>query len=558
MKANIITALQGSDEWHQHRANHYNASDLAAAMGMSPYKSRNELIREKATGFVRDIDEATQRRFAKGHEYEATARPWAEEIIGDDLFPVVLAAEVDGVKLSASMDGLTMMDDVSWEHKSGNAELLESLKRGTIPAAYHPQLEQGLMLSGANRCLFMASSGDRGAMCSAWYDSSPELRAKIIPTWRQLAKDIAAYQPEDAQAPSAVGRTPETLPALRIEVTGMVTASNLADYKAHALAVFSGINRELKTDQQFADAEKVVKWCGDIESRLAAAKQHAQSQMGSIDDLFRALDDIGAESRRTRLELDKLVKARKEAVRGEIVAGGIAALRDHIAGLNNRLGKNYMPAINADFAGAVKGRRTVASLQDAVDTTLANAKIEASATADRIQANLATLRELATDHAFLFADTAQIVLKAHDDLSMLVKSRIAEHQQKEAARIEAETARIRAEVESAARLQIEAEATARREAEATERARLAEEARAKVQTPPVLVELSPAAQVPNEAEGVKRFAAAHPKLAAIVAPTVIKPSTRALLNARLDRLSDADLMRLLSFVQSRWPDAQAA
>ena len=36
-----------------------------------------------------------------------------------------------------------------------------------------------------------------------------------------------------------------------------------------------------------------------------------------------------AEARRTRLELDKLVKARKEEIRGETVAGGIAALREH-------------------------------------------------------------------------------------------------------------------------------------------------------------------------------------------------------------------------------------
>jgi hypothetical protein len=241
-----------------------------------------------------------------------------------------------------------------------------------------------------------------------------------------------------------------------------VTASNLEAYKSHALAVFSGINRELKTDQQFADAEKVVKWCGDVEARLAAAKQHALSQTESIDALFRAIDDISSEAKRTRLELDKLVKARKEAVRGEIVAGGIAALRDHVAALNARLGKPYMPAVTADFAGAIKGKRTIDSLNDAVDTLLANTKIEASATADRIQANLATLRELGKDHVFLFSDTAQIVLKANDDLTVLVKSRIAEHQQKEAARIAAETARITAEVEQQARVKAEQAAAAQK------------------------------------------------------------------------------------------------
>jgi predicted phage-related endonuclease len=62
-----------------------------------------------------------------------------------------------------------------------------------------------------------------------------------------------------------------------------------------------------------------VKWCGDVETRLEAAKQHALSQTSSIDVLFRTIDEISAEARRVRLEVDKLVKARKESIREEIV-----------------------------------------------------------------------------------------------------------------------------------------------------------------------------------------------------------------------------------------------
>lgn len=228
-------------------------------------------------------------------------------------------------------------------------------------------------------------------------------------------------------------------------MTGAVTASNLPEYKAHALEVFRGINRTLATDQDFATAESTVKWCADVESRLAAAKEHALSQTATIDEIFRTIDDISAEARRTRLELDKLVKARKEEIRGEIVAGGVAALREHIASLNTRLGKPYMPQVPADFAGAIKGKRTVESLRSAVNDELARAKIESSAIADRIQINLCTLRELAGAHAFLFADTATIVLKQPDDLTMLVKSRIADHQAAEQARLDAERERIRKE-----------------------------------------------------------------------------------------------------------------
>jgi predicted phage-related endonuclease len=126
--------------------------------------------------------------------------------------------------------------------------------------------------------------------------------------------------------PEAVGKTPESLPALRIEVTGMVIASNLEQFKAHSLAVFNSINTELETDQHFADAEKAVKWCGDVEERLEAANQHALSQTESIDALFRTIDEISAVARAMRLMLDKLVKARKLSIREDIVMDAAKAL----------------------------------------------------------------------------------------------------------------------------------------------------------------------------------------------------------------------------------------
>jgi hypothetical protein len=128
-------------------------------------------------------------------------------------------------------------------------------------------------------------------------------------------------------------------------------------------------------------------------------------------------------------------------------------------------------------------------MEEAVGVVLANAKIAGNTTADRIQINLATLRELATEHTFLFPDTAQIVQKLPDDLTLLVKGRIAEHAAKEAARLEAEREKIRAEEtarlerEHAARERAAAAAAQREAAEAIERA--AAEKRETLQAIPV-------------------------------------------------------------------------
>lgn len=396
-------------------------------MGCSPYETRTQLIRRLSTGIATDVDPATQARFDEGHRIEALARAWAEENIfdGEFLYPIVGS---DG-KYSASFDGL--IDDYSqgFEHKSLNAELRSS-EGDRLPLLYRVQMEQQLMVSGARRILFMASKWEGDELIEerhCWYAPDLELRAKIIAGWAQLEIDKAAYVPTEIVA-EAVGRTPETLPALHIVMKGEISASNMDEFKQVALAAIRSVNRDLKTDQDFADSAKARKWCEDIESRVAAAKDHALGQTKTIDDLFRTMDEISAEARDVRLALEKLEKARKESRRGEIVAEGGKALADHIAALNIRLGKPYMPATACDFGGAIKGLRTFDSMQNAVDTALANAKIAASATADKIQANLTTLRELAKDHAFLFADVAQIVLKAPDDLTALVKLRIAEHQ----------------------------------------------------------------------------------------------------------------------------------
>ena len=449
----LENAPQGSAAWLAARAKHLCASEAAAALGMSKYSTRDELLRQKATGLTEEVSPAKQRIFDAGHEAEALARPIAEGIAGTEFFPVVATREVDGLPLLASFDGIDLMDDLIWENKLLNQSLVQQVQAGDLEPHYWLQLEHQLLVSGATRALFTTSDGTPGGTHPLWYESKPERRAQLIAGWKQFAADLAAWVPPEAKPAPVVGKTPDNLPALLIQVTGAVTASNLPEFKAHALEVFKGINRTLTTDQDFATAESTVKWCADVESRLAAAKEHALSQTATIDELFKTIDDISAEARRTRLELDKLVKARKEEIRGEIVAGGITALREHIAQLNAAMPADYMPQVPADFAGAIKGKRTVESLRGAVNDELARAKIEASNIATRIHANVKMLEA----SGLVVHDAATLVLKAPDDLAAIIATRVAAEQQRQ----EAERERIRAEeaarADREARAKLEAE-----------------------------------------------------------------------------------------------------
>lgn len=440
--------VQGTPEWLAHRAGCFNASDAPAMMGCSPHETRSQLLHRLATGIEPEVDAATQRRFDEGHRFEALARPLAEEIIGDDLAPQSGTLDVEGLSrpLGASFDGITMMGHDVFEHKRIN----ESLRYTTwdqgngdhLPLMYRVQMEQQLLVSGAKRDLFMATDWD-GETCvekrHCWYASDPALRAQIIAGWKQFEADLLAYVAPEAAAPAPVGHAPETLPALRIEINGEVSASNMGEFKAIALKAIRSVNRDLTTDQHFADAEESVKWCAEVESKIKGAKEHALSQTASIDELFRTLDDISAEARTVRLSLEKLVKERKESIRGEIFATGIEAFRAHIASLNARIGKPYMPQTPPAFGEAMKGKRTVASLRAAVDAELARAKIAANETADRLQINLRAILDAGAPG--LFADEAILAHKEPEFVTLTIAQRLdAEKRRQEEATEAAERA----------------------------------------------------------------------------------------------------------------------
>ena len=141
---------QGSEAWHTLRAKHYTASEASAMLGVSKYQTRADLLKRKATGLAEEVDAGTQRRFDAGHEAEAAARPIVESHLGDDLYPITMTADVNGLPLLASMDGLTMMGDVGWETKLLNQDLRAAVEAGTLDEHYTVQMEQQLKIGRAH------------------------------------------------------------------------------------------------------------------------------------------------------------------------------------------------------------------------------------------------------------------------------------------------------------------------------------------------------------------------------------------------------------------------
>ena len=431
----IIDVKQGSPEWHDLRAKHHTASEAPAMMGVSKYQSRDELLSLKHTGERPPIAPYQQKIFDKGHAAEAAARPHVEALIGEDLCPATGVKTINDLPLLASLDGLTMAGDIDFEHKLWNEGLASIVEtRSPLPKHYTVQLEQQLMVSGAEKAIFVVSDGTPDKMVHMEYFSDPDLRQAILDGWVQFDKDLAEYTAGPIDDKPQAQALME-LPALNIQIFGEVKETNLAVYEQSALAFIAKINTDLQTDQDFADAEQTVKYCGEAEKKLALVKEQALSQTADIDALFKSVDKMSEEFRRKRLELDKLVKNQKEVLKTSIVNEGQAALEVFINGHNQNFNRPYI-TFTADFRGAIKGKRTITSIRSAVNDTLAAAKIEIGDIVMKITANVKTLTELAGDHKSLFPDLQQIIFKESDDFELLVKSRIADQVAAEKARAE--------------------------------------------------------------------------------------------------------------------------
>lgn len=441
--------VQGSAEWLAYRAIHDNASDAAAMLGISPHKTRTELLHERYLGLSREISDYVQERVMNpGHEFEALAREVAETIMDCQLFPVTQSRGM----LSASLDGHSFDGRLNWEHKRLSRELADLLPAefngaDCLPKYHRVQIEQQFMVNEAEECLFTASDWIDGVMREArhaWIFPDAELRAEIEAGWAQFHIDLAAYVPRSAEKAKPVGKTMASLPALFVMVKGKVTESNLEPWKAAALASIKSVSLTMVTDQDFADAESNVKWCERGEEACDVAETFTLSQTSTIADALKAIADVREQFRNLRLRIKPEIAARKTARKTEIVGEAVASLHKHIADLNAGLAPFRLPNIPADLAGQTARKSSFKSMQDAVDTELARAKIEASGMALRLRVNITRISDV-PDFAFLFNDAADLITKDADAIAAIVKNRIHEHREAKAAEENVTRARIAAE-----------------------------------------------------------------------------------------------------------------
>ncbi|HAS3166422.1 TPA: homogentisate 1,2-dioxygenase [Vibrio cholerae] len=443
----ILDLVQGTQAWLDARLQLRTASEAPAMMGESKYISRDQLLDHKK-GWTSIVNEFVLKLYAEGHEAEEKARPIAERILGEELSPI--CGQQEDSLLMASFDGITMFGDVLFEHKLWNKTLAENVMNNVLEPNYYWQLEQQLMVSGAQKVLFMVSDGTEQNMAYMFYEPVEGRKEALLAGWKQFNEDLENHEIKAKTVPVKSGEI-QDLPAVSYKINGLAIISNLDEYKAKALELVEQSKRKLETDQDFANAESMVKSFKSAEDKLDQISKAVRHEVESIDTFVKDLGFIGENIRQARLALDKQVKTRKEEIKTEMVVKA----RNELATIVNEASRQYAVNFNisADFANAIKGKRNIESMQSAINDELAKAKISLSEQKDVVQTNLNTVNENG-EYRFLFNDWSQIAFKAPEDFATLVKLRISEHQAAEQKKLDAQRELIRKQEEEKAQAEL--------------------------------------------------------------------------------------------------------
>ncbi len=185
----ILNLVQGTAEWHAHRAKSRNASETAAVLGVSPWQTPYQLWLLK-TGRA-ELTVTPPR--PPGAALDGAARLAYEEKSGLVMEPLVL---VEG-EYSASLDGITLEGDLILEikcpFKGRDSELWKAVASGTVPEHYDWQMDHQLMVSGAARAHLWVYADGEGLLLEA--RPQPERWERIRAAWDAFMKCIAADTP---------------------------------------------------------------------------------------------------------------------------------------------------------------------------------------------------------------------------------------------------------------------------------------------------------------------------------------------------------------------------
>ncbi len=276
----IVKVVQGSPEWHAHRAKYRNASETPVVLGLSPWTTPHQFWEIK-TGRAPQADVTAA--MAHGTATEPLAREAYEKLTGYVMQPLVL---VDG-EYSASLDGITLDGGLVLEvkcPKSKYSRILNEAKAGRIPVDIYWQLQHQLLVSQADLAHLFVYANDEGILLEQ--KPEPEVWDTIRSEWATFVQFVNEDRPPALTDRDVVIRTDaewqsaaEVFLALKTEADAATSRLDEAKAKLIGLAQHSSekgfglsVSRFWKTGN--VDYKRVPELSGiDLEMYRSAGRE---------------------------------------------------------------------------------------------------------------------------------------------------------------------------------------------------------------------------------------------------------------------------------------------
>jgi len=327
------TEKQGTPAWLSLRTGAFCASESPMMMGVSSYGTRSQLLDLKKSGNRQPISEFQQSLFERGHAAEEKTRAILEVSTGQDFSPITASVQIDGMLLLASLDGITDDGKTIFECKLWNEKLVSFVSNGIVPESHKWQLVHQLIVSSAEKVIFVVSDGTEENMVQCDFYLNDDDKTTLIDGWKQFDIDLQSHVitpiinlPAITLDISEVAlnlHTPEKLvdkirvQAANVGVFDMSTEKGRTACRSHAATIIKCINPALAESKALASsAKKVI--TDDLNFRKqfeAGVREIAATHRAPLDEYEQVQKDIAdKKARDERLEAERIENERMFAL----------------------------------------------------------------------------------------------------------------------------------------------------------------------------------------------------------------------------------------------------
>ena len=228
------------------------------------------------------------------------------------------------------------------------------------------------------------------------------------------------------------------LPLPAVIAKGELVQSNLDQVLPKFDQYLENIKTELATDQDFADATANAKQCREMAKKLGTLAEAIISQMATVSEVDKLLKLYKDKMNAMGLQLEKSVKAQKDALKDQAIMLAKDEYSAYFATLNLEIHDNVsLQKVMPDFAGAIKGVKTTETMQSRINDALAEGKRDLNIAANDIKTKLAYIEDAIKGKEHLF-NLQDLIALDIDHIKLQIKDLLDAEEKRIADAIEAE------------------------------------------------------------------------------------------------------------------------